>query len=138
MIARSEQRNPYKGSTPRPWVRLRFLAPDGTIQEREFLADTGNPCAIIMSPSELASLNYGKATNLSSNFGFLQGGWLRLAMPEFGLDCYLVGYGSEEVERAAKMKSPDFAGLAGLPFLRLVEYGGDADSFWLRSAIYSP
>ena len=32
----------------------------------------------------------------------------------------------------------DFSGLVGLPLLRLLEYGGDADWFWLRPASTSP
>jgi len=47
MAARFEQRNPYKGQPPRPWVRLRFRAKDGSMVEVELLADTGNPCAVI-------------------------------------------------------------------------------------------
>jgi hypothetical protein len=37
------QLNPYKGTTPRSWVRLRFRAPDGSLHERELVADTGSP-----------------------------------------------------------------------------------------------
>jgi hypothetical protein len=39
-----EQRNPYKGFPDRPWIRLRLTASDGTGEEMELLADTGNPC----------------------------------------------------------------------------------------------
>lgn len=42
-----EQWNPYKGSPLRPWLRLRLCASDGSMEELELLADTGNPCAII-------------------------------------------------------------------------------------------
>ena len=53
-------------------------------------------------------------------------------MPELGLAQQIVGYASDAVVKAVKASSPDFAGLAGLPFLRLLEFGGDADGFWLR------
>jgi hypothetical protein len=38
------------------------------------------------------------------------------------------------MKAAAEASSPDFGGLVGLPLLRLMEYGGDADWFWLRPA----
>jgi hypothetical protein len=134
----SEQRNPYKGSPPRPWVRLRFTAPDGTTQEVELLADTGNPCAVIISQALMARLKLRAAPDVQSNFGLLEGGWLHLTMPELGLDQDVVGFGSDAVGTAAKASSPDFEGLAGLPFFRLLEYGGDADWFWLRPAQSRP
>src|SRR5438876_5430406 len=46
--------------------------------------------------------------------------------------CSLVGFASGPVTVAARASSPDFEGLAGLPLLRLMEYGGDADYFWVR------
>jgi hypothetical protein len=128
----SEQRNPYKGSPSRPWVRLRLTAPDGTTQAVELLADTGNPCAIISSQALMARLKQRAAPDLQSNFGLLEGGWLRLSTPELGLDQDVVGFASDAVVTATKASSLDFEGLAGLPFLRLLEYGGDADWFWLR------
>jgi hypothetical protein len=59
-------------------------------------------------------------------------------MSEFGLDVDLIGYASDAVVTVAKASSPDFEGLVGLPFLRFLEYGGDAQSFWLRSAPSQP
>jgi hypothetical protein len=128
----TEQLNRYKGSPPRPWVRLRLSIPDGITHEVELLADTGNPCAIVIAQSVMANLQHRAAPNLNSNFGPLVGGWLRLTMPELGLDQDLVGYGSDAIVAASKESSADFEGLAGLPFLRLLEYGGNADSFWIR------
>ena len=129
-----EQRNPCKGSPPRPWVRVRLAAPDGTTLEIELLADTGNPCAIIITQALLGRLTWRSASDVQSNFGILEGGWLHVIMPELGLDQDVVGYANDAVVAASKASSPDFEGLAGLPFLRLVEYGGDADWFWLRPA----
>jgi len=128
----SEQRNPYKGSPPRPWVRLRLTALDGTAEEHDFLADTGNPCAIILSQPVMARLKQRAAPDVNSNFGLLEGGWLHVGMPELGLNQDVVGYASDAVVTATKASSPDFEGLAGLPLLWLLEYGGDADWFWLR------
>jgi hypothetical protein len=64
----SEQRNPYKGSPPRPWVRVRLTAPDQTTHETELLADTGNPCGLILSKAAMAKLKYGEAPDVQTNF----------------------------------------------------------------------
>jgi len=133
-----EQRNPYKGSPARPWIRLRFQALDGTTHEVEFLADTGNPYALIISQASMAKLKQGDAPDVSTNFGLLIGGWLHAQTPELGLDHDLVGYASDAVVGATKASSPDFEGLAGLPMLRMMEYGGDADWFWVRSRQSQP
>jgi hypothetical protein len=129
-----EQRNPYKGTPPRPWVRLQLVAPDGTIQELELLADTGNPLPLLVSRGFMSRLKHGSAPDVTTNFGLLEGGWLRVALPDLALDRTLVGYASDAVVSATKASSPDFEGLAGLPLLRLLEYGGDANWFWLRPA----
>jgi glucose-6-phosphate dehydrogenase assembly protein OpcA len=62
------------------------------------------------------------------------GGWLRVYMPEIGVDQDLLSYASDRIVTAVQASHPDFEGLLGLPFLRLVEYGGDADWFWVRLA----
>jgi hypothetical protein len=133
-----EQRNPYKGSPPRPWIRIRLTAPDGTAQEIELLADTGNPFELIVSQQQMAVLGHGTGPSLNTNFGQLNGGWFQLAMPELGLSQSVFGYASDTVVNAAKASHPDFAGLAGLPLLRLLEYGGDADWFWIRRVTNVP
>jgi hypothetical protein len=138
MAGPADQRNPYKGSPPRPWVRVRLAAPDGTIREVPLVADTGNPCALILSQALMAVLTRRAALDLQSNFVLLVGAWLHLAMPELGLDQDVVAYASDAVVAATKASNPDFEGLTGLPFLRLLEYGGDVDWFWLRPAQARP
>ena len=81
----------------------------------------------------MATLNQRAAPDIRSNFGLLQGCWLRLTMPELGMDQDVIGFSSDAVVIATKASNPDFEGLAGLPFLRFLEYGGDAASFWIRS-----
>lgn len=130
----SEQRNPYKGSPPRPWIRVRLAVPDGTTEEVELLADTGNPCAIIISQAAMTRLPHGDAPGMNTNFGPLGGGWLHVCMPELGLEQDVLGFASDMVVTATTASNPNFEGLAGLPLLRLFEYGGDADWFWLRPA----
>jgi len=130
----TEQRNPYKGSPPRPWIRVRIAEKNGTAHEFDLLADTGNPFPIIISQAAMASLNFKSAPDVGTNFGVLQGGWMRLLMPELGLDTDVIGYASDAVVASTHASSPDFQGLAGLPLLRLLEYGGDADCFWIRAA----
>jgi hypothetical protein len=133
-----EQRNPYKGSPPRPWVRLRLEAPSGSIEELEVVADTGNPFTLILGTAAMSRLQVRNAPTRTSNFGLLRGGWFRLAMPDFGLVMSVLGYASDAVLTAVKASSPDFEGLAGLPLFRMVEYGGDADWFWIRPAAGHP
>jgi hypothetical protein len=134
----SEQRNAYKGSPPRPWVRLRLTEKGGTAHWIELLADTGNPFAIVISAANMANLKLKSAPDVNTNFGSLEGGWVHLGMPEFGLDTDMIGYASDAVVLSTQISSTDFHGLAGLPLLRLLEYGGDAASFWLRAASASP
>ena len=129
-----EQRNPYKGLPPRPWIRLRLKEKDGTVHEFELLADTGNPFAIVISHAAMANLKLKAALDVETNFGPLQGAWVRLQMPELGLDSEVIGYASDAVASSTQTSSPDFQGLAGLPLLRLLEYGGDVDWFWLQQA----
>jgi hypothetical protein len=86
----------------------------------------------------MTQLKYADAPDVNTNFGLLTGGWLRLAMPDLGLVQDVIGYASDAVAAAAQASSPDFEGLVGLPLLRLVEYGGDATSFWLRLPGGSP
>lgn len=128
------QRNPYKGITPRCWVTVRFTAADGSLHERELLADTGSPCAVILGSEDLAAFFLAAATGMKSNFGDLAGGWLRVDMPEMEGETMVLGYGSDQVLQAVQSDSASFAGLVGLPLLRLMEYGGDGSSFWLRRA----
>ena len=128
-----EQRNFYKGAPPRPWIRLVLVTADGERREIEALADTGNPCALIVSPQAIAQFNLGLAPGMESNFGPLEGAWLRVQIPEIGFDNVVLAYASEAVVNAARDSHPDFEGLAGLPLLKMVEYGGDGDSFWVRS-----
>src|SRR5262245_27162329 len=132
------QRNPYKGTTPRCWVRVRFAAADGSLHERELVADTGSPCAVIFGLVDLALLSHAPGAGSNSNFGPLSGGWLELSMPELGLTNQVLGFGSDQALQAIQHDSADFAGLAGLPLLRLLEYGGDASSFWVRKPTGGP
>jgi hypothetical protein len=127
-------RNLYKGTPPRAWVRIRFAAADGSLHERELLADTGSPCAVILGPGDLEWLSRAAAAGINSNFGQLTGGWLAVAMPELGLTKPVLGFGSDQVLEAVQAANSDFAGLVGLPLLRMLEYGGDGEAFWVRNA----
>lgn len=126
------QRNPYKGTPPRPWVRVRLIAIDGSIVELDVLADTGNPCALIVGEGLMAAFNHGDLPGLHTNFGALTGGLLWVSMPEVGINEMIEGFAGDAAVASAQESSPDFMGLAGLPLLRLAEYGGDANWFWFR------
>jgi hypothetical protein len=129
----SEQRNSYKGSPPRPWVRLVLVAADGTQREIEALADTGNPCALVVGPEMMRQFNQGLAPGMSTNFGPLDGGWLQVQIPEIGFDENVLAYASDAVAHATAESHADFQALAGLPLLKRMEYGGDRDAFWVRT-----
>jgi hypothetical protein len=130
------QRNQYKGVPERAWVRVRLMQPSGNFLDRELLADTGNPCAVIVGAHDIALTALSPGQSLQTNFGWLTGGWLRLIIPEVDFDERVLGYGNDAIVNAAKSSSVDFSGLIGL--LRLMQYGGNANSFWIRPASYLP
>lgn len=133
-----EQRNPYKGTPARPWVRVRFTKRDGSHHEIQLMVDTGSPFVVILSHSLMRNLRNKIEHSKHSNFGVLEGGVLHLSMPELGVDQDVLGYGSDVVASYIQASSLDFDGLVGLPFLRLLEYGGDADEFWIRPLQQKP
>jgi hypothetical protein len=128
------QVNPYKGLNPRCWIRLRFSASDGSGHERDLVADTGSPCGIILGQTDFAMLIQAAAAGVNSNFGLLTGGWLSLDTPALGIATQVLSYASDAVVNAVQLDSPDFAGLVGLPVLRMMEYGGDSTAFWVRKS----
>lgn len=129
----SEQRNLYKGNPPRPWLRLTFLDKDGVKVAFDLLADTGCPYEVILAPNEFSRLCFRYSERVTANFGPMSGGWVRLFSTELGLVEFVPAYGSDEIAAAVRKDHPDFAGLVGLPVLRLMEYGGNHDTFWLRT-----
>jgi hypothetical protein len=132
------QKNPYKGTPPRGWIRVRVHAVAGTIHEVELIADTGCPYHAVLSRADLLRCKITEVAPEDSVYGQLEGAWLRLSIPEVGLDYQLIGYGSDIVAQLTQDSCPDFAGLVGLPLLRQMEYGGDADWFWIRPAASVP
>lgn len=133
LIPVAEQKNPYLGNTPRPWLRLRLLDTYGQAVEVSLVADTGNPYSIVIAEDLFDRLVGIPGRNIVSNFGPMRGGWLRIAMPELGLDRLVLGYGNQLVATAVGSNHATFQGLVGLPILRLGEYGGNSDNFWFRS-----
>jgi hypothetical protein len=113
-------------------MRARFVAPSGAPQELELLVDTGSPFPVILGLESLRQLKHNDAGAVDTNFGPMEGGWLRVALPELRLDRAVLGYAGDAVIATVRASSPDFKGLAGLPLLRMLAYGGDADSFWIR------
>ena len=78
-------------------------------------------------------MEWREATDSDSNFGLVRGGWLRLAIPEIGFDAQFVGHANDKVVEIVKRSDRRFDGLIGLPFLRMLEYGGDQSFFWVRT-----
>src|SRR5262245_60963327 len=127
-----QQRNPYKGEPERPWIRVRLATAPGAFLELELLADTGNPCALIISEAHMEIAKLRDATDVKSNFGMLRGGRVRIVMSELRVNRVVVAYSSDAVSDVVRKSHPDFDGLAGLPLLRLAEFGGDAHHFWIK------
>jgi predicted aspartyl protease len=126
-----EQRNVYKGTPARAWLRLQLIGSDGQIRELELLVDTGNLCAIIIDAETMQAMRWRESSSTQSNFGSLDGGWLRAAIPELDFDVKLLGYANDSVVSVVKRSDADFAGLVGLPLLRMLDYGGNSGCFWV-------
>jgi hypothetical protein len=127
-----EQRNTYRGEPARAWLRVQLISPGDQIHELELLVDTGNPCAVIIGAATMQSLRWRDSGSAKSNFGALEGGWLRVAIPELGFDVRTLGYANDSVVNVVRRSDPEFAGLIGLPLLRMLEYGGNDGWFWVR------
>lgn len=127
-----EQRNPYRGFAPRPWLRIRVLDANDVPVELTLIADTGSPHAVIIDVILLSQLTRLPTQPVGSNFGPMTSGWVRLSMPDFGIDQDILCHGSPTIERAVQADDPSFQGLVGLPVLQLAEYGGNATDFWFR------
>jgi hypothetical protein len=83
-------------------------------------------------------LRQKRVRDIPTNYGRLTGGRIRVVIPAIGFDDIVLGYGSDPAVATARKSHPDFAGLVGLPFLRLMEFGGDANDFWIRPAGAAP
>ena len=122
----------YKGTPPRPWIRLELITPDGETRVLEAVADTGNPLPLIVSSALMFDCCHLGGPGTETNFGRLDGGFLRVRIPETGVDAMIFSYASDQVTDAIQDSSPDFEGLVGLPLLWRLEFGGNADHFWVR------
>ncbi|MDZ7292820.1 MAG: hypothetical protein ONB44_22870 [candidate division KSB1 bacterium] len=129
-----EQRNPYKGDPPRPWVTVVFHKADGSDKiTKQLLADTGGVAAIRISRSLLYQIEIRPADIQDTNFGLAEGSWVWVEIPELGFRRQVIAYGLDRLVSAVKESHPDFEGSVGLPFLREFEYGGNESEFWIRN-----
>jgi hypothetical protein len=128
----AKQRNDYVGNPPRACLRLTVGAPPARERELCLIVDTGNPCALIVGLEVFREFLFEEAGDVASNFGLLQDGWLDVTTREVGFRGRVQAYGNDEVAAAAQDSDRRFLGLAGLPLLRTLEYGGDIDAFWLK------
>src|SRR5437870_1004812 len=97
-----EQRNEYKGEPPRPWVRIRLAAPNGTRTELDVVADTGSPIAAVIGEAVVQALKLHRLIEIDTNFGRLKGAWMQLEMPEFGVNDLVLGYGGDQLADACR------------------------------------
>jgi hypothetical protein len=115
-------------------VRVRLVALGGTVEEVDLVADTGSPFPLIIGLADLHRLRQQPAPDVYANYGLLTGGRIRAVIPAIGFSRIVLGYGSDVAVAITRVSHADFAGLVGLPFLRLMDYGGNADWFWIRPA----
>ena len=126
------QKNLYLGRTPRPWLAVPFRNSEFVVHTVKLIADTGCPQSVILAPEWFDSLVTSRFASIRANFGEMDGGWLQIFDPDSGFVELVRGYSSAKVGGIAFADHPDFAGIVGLPILRLGEYGGDASDFWFR------
>jgi hypothetical protein len=127
----AEQRNAYRGK--RPWLRLGFKATDGEVHHLHLIADTGSAAGVLLRTDWFMAVRHKEAITRNTNLGELISGWVRLYNPEIGLVEFVRGFASDKAAEIAANSDPEFVGLVGLPVLRLMEYGGNYDTFWLRT-----
>ncbi|HEY2910694.1 MAG TPA: hypothetical protein VGI99_10635 [Gemmataceae bacterium] len=129
----NEQRNPYQGRPLRPWLSLDFIDENGEFVPLKLIADTGSPHAIVLQESIFERLVIRYTRRIKTNFGKMRGGWIRLSSRALGLVELVEAFGSDDMARMAMRSHLDFVGVVGLQILRRGEYGGDHDSFWIRT-----
>src|SRR5229473_666619 len=88
------QRNPYRGTPKRAFIRARLRDTRGMERDLELLADTGNPCAVIIGRNDTPFMAPIPGYSVWSNFGALTAGWLQVVIPEIGFDQQVLGYAS--------------------------------------------
>ncbi len=128
----SEQRTPYIGYHARPYLRFAFSDLAGATHDLLLLADTGSSYSFILHPTWFDRLVQTRLHRLETNFGRMTCGWLHVYMPEMSMVELMRGYANRRIGESLAEENPDFAGLVGLPVLRLGEYGGNATDFWFR------
>ncbi len=93
----NHQRNIYKGEPARARLRLQLNRRDGHSAECEFLVDTGNPCALIVSEAMLGEMLWRESFGVDSNFGPLDAGWLSVTVSEVGDEFKILGFANDAV-----------------------------------------
>lgn len=86
-MSNGEQRNPYRGDPPNPWIKVRFERADGMGNiEKELAVDTGDPDEASISSQNMRQLKMADGPSVQTNFGRADGGWVCINMPELGLE----------------------------------------------------
>ena len=127
-----EQRNPYQGDPLRAWLRVTLHGPGDESLPVDLIADTGNPCPLIVTIQVFRRFLLEEAADVATNFGLLHGGWLTIGIVDVGFRGRIQAYGSDAVAAAASKSDPRFTGLIGLPLLQKLHYGGDSETFWVK------
>jgi hypothetical protein len=128
------QVNDYCGVPPRPLLRLRLLGSADDIIELEAVVDTGSPLAIVVDMEVFFRFARRETRTVPTNFGNLTSGWVRMTIPQTRFNHEMRVYGSDTVVHSVQQSDRWFTAVIGLPLLRMFEFGGDADRFWIRDA----
>jgi hypothetical protein len=104
----------------RAWLEATFESPPDQRGRRQrvtkrLVADLGCVFECILSSRDLARLAWREHPGEMSNYGWLTGGVVRIAMPELECQEWLPAYANARVARL--MQEEGFDGIAGKPFL---------------------
>ena len=125
-------RTPYKGRAPRCWLPVRVVSERGDFLQFHALVDTGCPFALVVTSAVFDEFSYDEAVSIKNNFGWQEGGWFIVEIPEISFRTEIIGYRNDSMVSVAQRSHPSFQGVLGLPILRLGEYGGNKDEFWFQ------
>ena len=70
-----------------PTVEVTFKDPQGAKVTKVFFVDTGNPLELVIDPDNMARLKLADAPDVWTNFGRLEGGWVRISTPDACARC---------------------------------------------------
>jgi hypothetical protein len=121
----------------RAWVTVTLESPPKSKGHRKrivkkLVADLGCPFEMIVDAQTLKSVKWRGSADQSSNYGWLQGAFVRVVIPALEFAEEMPAYSNPRIVRL--MREEGFDGLVGKPFLDRFHWGnGDGGEFCLES-----